>query len=170
MGRPITTAELGNAITPDELRRFWSRVDRSGGGTACWPWMGALSSWGYGFARIEGRQINASRASYIIANGPIGADLYVLHHCDNRACVNPRHLYAGTPQQNVRDMDQRGRRGRGFHPRRRGEQHQAARLSDETIAAIRAEMAAGGKQRHVAAKYGCSHTYVGMLVRGEKRV
>lgn len=160
-------ASLGE-VEPTRIPLFWAKVRR---GEGCWEWTAALDNGGYGLFNTQGRPAKAHRVSWVLANGPLAAGLLVLHRCDNRKCVRPDHLYLGTQRQNVADMDSRGRRARGYTLAsiHRGEQHQAARLSDATIAAIRAEMAAGGKQRHVAAKYGCSHTYVGMLVRGEKR-
>lgn len=169
MGRPTLTGLEGN-ITEKERASFWNRVDRSAGVTACWPWTGGTSLSGYGVMRLQGHFINASRAAWIINNGAIPAGEYVLHHCDQRLCVNPAHLFIGTQSANMADMTSKGRRGRGYRAQRHGEMHQAARLSDATVAAIRADMEAGGKQRHVALRYGVSHTYVGQLVRGEKRV
>lgn len=80
------------------------------------------------------------------------------------------HLFVGTQQQNVADMDTKGRRGRGWHPIRRGEVHQAARLSDATVAEIRSAIASGEGQRRIASRFGISHTYVGKLGRREMRV
>lgn len=157
------------AVDEHAIRRFWSHVDRSGGSTACWPWTAGTNIGGYGVTKLHGHLINASRAAWIIENGAIEPGLYVLHHCDRRICVNPRHLYVGSQRRNVADMDQRGRRARGYRVSRRGEDHQAARLTDETVAGIRAAVADGATRRAVAREFGVSHTYVGMLIRGEKR-
>jgi hypothetical protein len=154
-------------LASERLPLFWAKVDRSG---ECWDWTAALDIGGYGVFNIGARMARAHRVSWVLENGPLPEGSTVLHRCDNRRCVRPKHLYLGTMRENVADMDARGRRGHGWHPTRKGQEHQAARLSDETVAAIRAAMAAGGKQRHVAARFGVSHTYVGMLVRGEKRV
>ena len=153
--------------TDARIAYFWPKVRK---GSGCWEWTAATDVGGYGVFNTGRRMSKAHRYSWIIANGAIPSDRHVLHRCDNRLCVRPSHLYLGTQQDNVADMDARGRRGRGWHPSRTGQEHQASRLSDETVAAIRAAVAAGGRQRHVAVRFGVSHTYVGMLVRGEKRV
>ena len=44
-----------------------------------------------------------------LARGPIPDGLFVLHHCDNRAWVNPDHLFLGTQGDNIRDCLAKGR-------------------------------------------------------------
>lgn len=50
------------------------------------------------------------RLSFIAFNGPIPDGMYVLHKCDNRACINPEHLFLGTYSDNIRDCYAKGRR------------------------------------------------------------
>lgn len=89
-------------------QRFWERVNkRSDDG--CWVWTGIIRRNGYGY--LAG--MRAHRLSYEIHHGPIPDGFYVLHHCDNRPCVNPDHLYVGTALDNSRDMDRRSRRAVG---------------------------------------------------------
>lgn len=98
-------------FTPEQVTRFWSRVDRSGGERSCWPWIGYRDKWGYGgFTRF--RKLLAHRVAWTIANGPIPDDMLVLHHCDNPPCCNPGHLFVGTHQDNMDDMAKKGRRWR----------------------------------------------------------
>lgn len=77
--------------------------------TGCWEWTGTINDNGYGVLKIDGRQWRAHRASYAIHNGEVPDDLFICHHCDNRKCVRPDHLYAGTPLQNMQDKVSRGR-------------------------------------------------------------
>jgi hypothetical protein len=89
--------------------RFWTKVDTSGD---CWEWTGKLNDEGYGQFRHAGEN-SAHRTSWVLHHGPITDGLWVLHHCDNRRCVRPDHLYLGTVQDNVRDAMSRDRVRRG---------------------------------------------------------
>lgn len=74
------------------LSRFWSKVDKSAGDEACWPWMASLSQKGYGYFWADGRVTYGHRVSFQIHNQPISEGMMVDHICRNRACVNPSHL------------------------------------------------------------------------------
>lgn len=86
--------------------RFWRRVQK---GEGCWIWIGGRTGNGYGAVRFAGRDQPTHRVSWEMAYGPVPPGLWVLHHCDNKPCVRPDHLFLGTPADNTRDMHSKGR-------------------------------------------------------------
>lgn len=80
--------------------------------TGCWLWAGAMRA-GYGTINIRAINVYAHRASYAAHKGAIPRGLFVCHSCDTPLCVNPDHLWLGTPIENVQDMVAKGRHSPG---------------------------------------------------------
>lgn len=115
-------------------------VERSQREGSCRTWIG--SKWKKGYGRL---QIGASnkepiyrgqkhwpvhRLSYLLFRGSIPDGMQVCHSCDNRACINPEHLWLGTNVDNHKDKAKKGRSARGGS-------HPMAKLNEKQVSDIR---------------------------------
>lgn len=148
-----------------QINRFWTHVDSSGGPDACWLWTGHIGENGYGVVSIKGRGYKAHRVSYFIERGRIDNDRLVLHRCDVRACVNPAHLFLGTPKDNSQDAVRKGRNTKLY-----GGQNGKTKLTRAAVLAIRRLCRQGGVDQKTAAKqFGVSEATVSYVVNGGRR-
>ena len=75
----------------------------------CWNFLGSINYNGYGLTKYSGRRRSVHRLSWMIYNGPIPDGKHICHHCDNKKCINPKHLYCGTHADNMKDVTARKR-------------------------------------------------------------
>lgn len=106
------------------LKERFERLTMPEPNTGCWIWAGSCS-FGYGMISINGKLQKASRTSYTLYKGEIPTGLLACHTCDNTWCVNPDHLFLGTPRDNMIDKVKKGR-----HRSAKGQQNSAAKLND----------------------------------------
>jgi hypothetical protein len=150
------------------MKRFWSKVIKSNG---CWIWQGALAGSGYGvFRGPNQRMIGAHRMAYILTRGSIPQGINVLHHCDNKRCVCPEHLFLGTQKDNMDDMICKGRQATGDqlnHCTQVGEANHSHKLSESEVKQIRCLYQKGYRQCDIARLVGVEKANVWAIVHGK---
>lgn len=125
----------------------------------CIQWNGSLNNKGYGQIRIQKKLVSTHRAAFEVVNGPLAEDQQVLHRCDNPRCINPEHLFLGTPASNSADKVSKWRDARGFRLPH-------TKLSDGDVQTIRS---APGTQKQIAEAYGVTQSQVSRIKSGRRR-
>lgn len=151
----ITFEGQGGSSFMETQARFWSKVQK---GEGCWNWQAGISPRGYGRFSLNGTCMQAHRVAWLFTFGQIPEGLQVCHHCDNRKCCNPAHLFTGTNAENVADRHSKGRSNAPAC-----EAHGMAKLDRQTVAQIRN---ATGSSRKVGARFGISKTHVLRIKNG----
>lgn len=145
--------EMGDKMRKTVIERFNEKVKKTSG---CHEWTACTMPNGYGQFSYRGKPEYAHRVSWELANSPIPDGLYVLHTCDNRACVNPKHLFLGTFYDNMADMVSKQRHAFGDKCGRR-------KLNASQVVKIRSEI---GTQQEIAERYGITQSVVSMIRSG----
>ena len=148
--------------------RFWVRVEKT---RRCWWWKPTKKSNTRGIFCAAGHRYQSSVYSWILHNGPIRNGLYVLHTCDNPACVRPDHLFLGTQKENLQDCLKKGRFNHGSRGSR-GELHPLARLSESDVREIRRRYVKGtgrynrGNSLQLSREYGVCTAEILQIAKG----
>jgi hypothetical protein len=144
-----------------------SEIDING----CWVWKKHKNNKGYGYPGFKGKPILAHRLSYLTLVGEIPNNLFVLHTCDNPLCVNPKHLFLGTNQDNMNDKVNKNRQAKGENS---GRSKLVQREVDEIRTLYSAELAERAKgrgaqltQRELAKRFRVGGTEINHIVNNK---
>jgi len=85
---------------------FFNRITKLP--TGCWEFQGNADRDGYRFFQYQGKDWRAHRLA-VVFDGRDPKGKVVMHHCDNPACVNPKHLSVATQRENAQDCSNKGR-------------------------------------------------------------
>lgn len=132
--------------------RFEAKADCQPDG--CWNFTGAINSNGYGVVGLSRQTFLAHRVAFALSKGEIPAGRIVCHACDNRKCINPSHLFAGSYCDNMKDAAAKGR--------------MRTKLRPDSVAIIRRRKAAGIPSRTIGMELGITSCYVNYLFRKHK--
>lgn len=142
-------------------KRFWESVEIRDL-ESCWIWTAARSTAGYGVIYRDGKLVGAHRASIELDGRDIPEKWFACHRCDNPPCVNPSHLFAGTPRANMIDKVSKNRHAHG-------DNHPSSKLSDADIIEIRKKYSAGEWQSDLAKSYGVHPSHIHNIVNNYRR-
>lgn len=138
--------------------RFWSKVAVTSDKERCWLWQASTYSNGYGRIWVDEAVRLAHKVAWRLANGryPLKG-MQILHSCDVKACVNPKHLREGTPSDNGQDASERQQLPTG-------ERHWIAKLTENDVREIRRLYEQGDIfQRELGARFGVSNRNIQMI-------
>lgn len=126
----------------------------------CWEYFGHKDTAGYGQIWYQGRLQMVSRVLYEHYYGPFDDSLLVCHKCDNPACVNHKHLFIGTKQDNATDRNNKNRQAKG-------ETHSKAKLTEKQVLEIRFKYLIGLSVMDLSKEYKVTHQNINSIIKRE---
>jgi hypothetical protein len=120
-----------------------------------------------------GKNFRAHRLSYAVFNGDFDDHWHVLHTCDNPLCLNPKHLWLGTTQENTADRNAKNRQAKGkrlsdsIKNKVRGERAPRAKLTESKVREIFRLLRTGLTHSQIAFRFDVSRSAISYIFRGE---
>ena len=135
------------------MQRFLSKVVKT---PTCWVWMGATNN---NYGQLYDNKVKKHRRAHILAYelfiGPVPDGLNICHRCDVRSCVNPKHLFAASQGDNLKDMYGKKRR------------HGAKKLTWAKVKEIRRLRRLGRTTYSIGQKFAIAHQTVSEICLGK---
>ena len=148
--------------------RFWSKVAITADDNQCWLWLAGKTDNRYGHFWYNSKVDKAHRVAWMLPDYVLPDGMEVCHSCDNPSCVNPKHLFLGTHQDNVDDMNLKGR-GYKFKLYQ-NENHSNHKLTDVQVIEIRKQYALGGiSMEKLGFEYSVSASQICVIVNHKQR-
>jgi hypothetical protein len=153
-----TCAHATRFATPrvDIVTAFLSRVGKTDN---CWFWRGVNNN-EYGKFYYAKKCYVAHCFALALDGRPVPKGMQGLHHCDNKSCVRPSHLYVGTPKMNGADASLRLRTARGAR-------HYRAKLNPEAVLEMRRQRLQGVSFRQIGHTFNVTDVTTRAAVFGE---
>jgi len=92
-----------------DIKRFWSKISFPTNENDCWILNTSVDKDGYSWFHLNHKMIKGHIFNYVIHFGQVPENMCVCHSCDVRNCVNPKHLFIATHQDNISDRVKKGR-------------------------------------------------------------
>lgn len=156
IGKLVNVQERVHTKPEERFRQNYHINEVSG----CWNWIGKVDRDGYGKFYVDATRPDMFSHRYaweLFMGKVLQPEQIVLHLCDNRRCLNPKHLKIGTRMENVQDMLDKQRNPKG-------EIIGNSRLSEEEVVYIKHKLAVGEKTgKQLADEFNISESTVSAI-------
>jgi hypothetical protein len=124
----------------------------------CWVFPPWSSTGGYATFSLSGKSYRVARELWRLKKGYIPAGMFICHYCDYPPCFNIEHLFMGTPADNIRDRDKKGR----------GSRQRFTICTEEDLKEIRRRLSSGEAVETLMSEYKISKARLIRIARGKE--